>query len=143
MIPAFNEIIAGVVSIARGIDVKMKLLIYSTQNQGVENILARSVHEEFPQIQIDEANSLQRLSEIICRPLHGIAVIIVNICERRELIELLSYKHLLEDIRVILILPRNTKNMMTLGLKLQPSFTCYSDSGFDDIMLVLDKIQRI
>ena len=121
----------------------MKLLIYSTQNQGVGKILASRVHDQFPQFQIDEANSLKGLSDIICRPLHGFKVIIVSICERRELIKLLSFKHLLEDIRVILILPGYAKNMMALGLKLQPSFTCFSDSGFDDIWLVLDKLQRI
>ena len=120
----------------------MKLLIYSAQNQGVGKNIVSIVHDEFPQIQIDEANSIKRLSDKLCQPLHGIAVIIVNICDQKELIILHSLKPLLENIRLILVLPGRAKNMMTMGLKLHPSFTCYSDSNFNDIKLVLEKITK-
>ncbi len=121
----------------------MKLLIYSAQNQGIGKNLANRVHHEFPQILIDEVNSIKRLSDKLCRPLHGITVIIVNICDQKEIIILQNLKPLLENIRLILVLPSRAKNMMKLGLELYPSFTCYSDSDFNDIKLVLEKLQRI
>ena len=127
----------------QGVGLLMKLLFYSAQNQGVGKNLARQVRVEFPEIQVDQVDSIQGISEKVCRPLNGIRVIMVSVTNREELIRLQCLHHLMDNIRLILILPRDAQNVEKLALMLQPSFICFADTRFNDIKLVLAKLQRI
>lgn len=120
----------------------MKLLIFAHQLPGVEQKLTQHVRQHFPRLQVKKVKSMQRLSEKICRPLHGVKIIIVAIHDREELTELLCLKHLMDDIRLLIMLPQDAQDLMALALTLQPSFICFADSDIKGIKLVLDKLQR-
>ncbi len=76
------------------------------------------------------------------RPLNRIAVIVIFVKSEKDIVRWVGRKSFFDNIRVILVLPDRTKNMMAWGLQLHPSFISYSDSDFKDIISVLDKIYR-
>ncbi len=59
---------------------------------------------------------------------------------RRELSKILAIQNLLFDIHIVLILPDNTDETVSIGHKLHPRFLSYVDSDFKDVTAVLKKM---
>jgi hypothetical protein len=74
--------------------------------------------------------------------LNRITVIVVFVIYENDIEKLLTLRPLFDDIRLILILPDREKNLVALGLGLNPCFVGYSDSDPADIALVLKKIDQ-
>ncbi|MCP4118100.1 MAG: hypothetical protein GY737_22400 [Desulfobacteraceae bacterium] len=83
---------------------------------------------------------MDSLMGTLCRPSHGISIAILIAGTLGELKELISMEDLLENIRVILVLPDRTPATLCLGVGLKTSFLTFSDSDFTDVSSVLAKI---
>jgi hypothetical protein len=60
---------------------------------------------------------------------------------RRQLLEILSLNDLLENVRIILVLPDHVRDTVSKGLQLRPRFVEYMDSNFGDVAAVLNKMK--
>jgi hypothetical protein len=101
------------------------------------------VLEELSDIKFETLNSIKSFSQKLCQPLHGISVIVIIISSRDELRDFMALLSVLENIRVILILPDRGGETIALGLKLNPSFISYVDNDLMNIIDVLKKIQAV
>lgn len=119
----------------------MNILIHSDQDCRIGKLIRRKVSDEFPQIQVFQAQSIRLLLEKLSRPLHEVRAVVLVAKDRSDLIELQESKSILEDIKLLLVLPETGHDMMELGLKLHPSYICYSNSDFNDISSVIEKLQ--
>ena len=85
-------------------------------------------------------SGMDMLQKTLCRPRHGISIAILVAATLRELKELILIEDLLENIRVILVLPDRNPTTLYLGVGLKTSFLSYIDSDFNDVISVLNKI---
>ncbi|MBI9087594.1 MAG: hypothetical protein JEZ12_00050 [Desulfobacterium sp.] len=83
---------------------------------------------------------MDTLQKTLCRPRHGITIAVLVAASLRELKELISMGDLLDNIRVILVLPDRTPTTLYLGVGLKTSFLTFIDSDFNDVISVLNKI---
>jgi len=60
-----------------------------------------------------------------------------------DLFDLFSIRNLLEEIKIILILPDREKRTVAMGHILRPRFLSYADSNFKDVGAVLRKMMLI
>ncbi len=118
----------------------MRLFIYTKDKSGIGDRLRREIRMGFPYVEKEVfttiGNLLLRLDGYDDRP--DIAVLLAS--DREILQRLVSMGDRLLDQRIILILPDKEKETISMGHKLHPRFVSYSDSDFNDVTLVLDKM---
>ena len=71
---------------------------------------------------------------------HTIAAAVLFAYSNDTLLDILSVKELLEDVRIILILPDRLPGTISKGHLLRPRFMTYADSDFEDVKAVLNKM---
>ncbi len=85
-------------------------------------------------------DTIDTLGQRLSRPSYNIAIAVLLISGREELRDVLSIRHLFDNIRIILILPDRKNETIVLGHKLRPRFLSYTDSDFKDVAAVLKKM---
>ena len=93
-----------------------------------------------PEEQVESCMTLECLERKLRQPAHGLTIAVLLAASRQDLLELHAIKDLLDDIRIILILPDSESETTTLGHKLSPRFISYINGNFDDVGAVLRKM---
>jgi len=87
----------------------MNILLYKCAVEEREKALGTLIEKQLPGIQTDTIHSIRQLSDILCRPLHGISAMVALIPCEKEIEQLLVLKPLFDNTRMILVLPDRTK----------------------------------
>lgn len=118
----------------------MNVLYYSSSLTGIGKRFLRIVFSHVPQDRIEMCHSLATLEERLHQPLGGMTIAIFHITSRGELEALITRRDLLEDFRIIMILPDNEEITTAMGHILRPRFVVYSDSDLPDASVILGKM---
>jgi hypothetical protein len=87
--------------------------------------------------------STTELSDKLRRPdCDGPTVAVLLACNKRDLIELTSLRHLLLNMPLILILPDNRKATTAMGHALSPRFLTCVDNNVNEVGAVLEKMLK-
>ena len=121
----------------------MKTIFYSNGINEIKRKLDNSTYHQIQDINFEIIDSFESLTKQMCRPLNHVSVIVAWLKKKSELENLVALSPLLENTRMILVLPDREKQTMSLGVKLKPSFISYQDNNFEDIITVLKKIQTV
>lgn len=119
---------------------RMIVVFYDSVAGKAGKRLWSKIQRQCPECPVKKKISMASLSQAFCRPLHGISIAILVPGTILELKELIAMEDLLENIRVILVLPDRVPTTISLGLKLRTCFFTFSDSDFTDVISVLKKI---
>jgi len=84
--------------------------------------------------------TLQTLSQKLRKPRIGQIIAVLLTASRKDLLDILSIRDLLERARIILILPDRNEDTIKNGLTLVPRFFTYTDSDFSIITAILKKM---
>ena len=118
----------------------MKIILCADDSEPLGKNLELLIQNQLSEIQIDTMNSISDLSRKLCRPLNRISVIVIFVRCENDIRKLLTLKSLFDNIRLILVLPDRTREMMGLGLQLNPCFISFLENDLLDIISVLEKI---
>lgn len=88
-------------------------------------------------------STIDTLGKRLRRPSYNIAVAVLLFSSREELRDVLSIRHLFDNIKIILILPDRKNETILLGHKLRPRFLSYTDGDFKDVAAVLKKMLTV
>jgi len=118
----------------------MNFLLYATVTDGpgerLQKVIEAMVREEKVEIYRTIHNFSRRLRQPARRP----AIAVLFAATRKDLLDLLSLGDLLDDVRVILVLPDGQDDTIAKAHTLRPRFLTYSDSDFADVAAVLNKM---
>jgi hypothetical protein len=120
----------------------MNLLLYATGPRGTGKQLQKVIEGLFPENKTEIYRTIDGLSDRLRRPRYDLAVAVLLAASKQDLLDLLSIRDLLDDLRVILLLPNREKDTITKGHTLRPRFLTYADSDFLDVAAVLSKMVR-
>jgi hypothetical protein len=87
-------------------------------------------------------NTVKDLKEILQHPSLFGETMLLFAATQRDLTQLVAIRHLFDGLRIILILPNQKKETVSLGHLLRPRFVCTRDSNFSDILMVLQKMNK-
>jgi hypothetical protein len=87
--------------------------------------------------------SFEGLCNRLCRINIGQNVAVILINDMTEFYQIFTIKKFLHDIRVILILPDRSAEVISAGHKLHPRFISYLDSDFNDVAVVLRRMIKL
>ena len=118
----------------------MTVLFYTTQND-----LAAEPFQSIIQMLVlnDELEMYRTFDSLLCRlcqPSNHLDIAVLAATDGEELLQILSLRDLLSDIRLILILPDGKPDTISKAHSLGPRFMTYLDSNMTELQGVLSKM---
>ncbi len=119
------------------------IILYSTFLEGTGGQLRKMIEDVVPNENTEIYSTIDTLGKRLRRPSYNISVAVLLISSREELRDVLSIRHLFDNIKIILILPDRKNETIVIGHKLRPRFLSYTDSDFKDVAVVLENMLKI
>jgi len=122
----------------------MRVLFYASKNDDTVNHLRKMIESILKERKLDNNLKTYQAIESLSRTLQipedepAIAVLIAH--DRHELFKICSIRYLLRDLRLILILPDEQDETISIGHLLRPRFLTYIDSNLEAVVDVLTKM---
>lgn len=120
----------------------MTLFIYSTTANAAEKRLLRVIELFLPEKIFKFYRSVDDFSEQLRQPVLNQRIVILLTASGKELDDILSIRELLEDSKIILIVPDTDPAMLARGHTLRPRFLSDSHNDFVDVAAVLGRMIR-
>ena len=118
----------------------MTVLFYSTKKNDAEERLFRVVELLLPEKKIELYRSIDDLSRQLRQPVFSPRIAVLLASSPEELENIISIRELLEDIKIILIVPDINPATLARGHTLRPRFLCDCNSDFVDVAAVLGQM---
>ena len=118
----------------------MTLLVYSTKTNDAEERLLRVIELLLPEKKLKFYRSIDDLSARLRQPVFNPRIIILLAASRKELENILSIRELLEDAKIILIVPDTDPATLVRGHTLRPRFLSDCNSDFVDVAAVVGQM---
>ena len=116
------------------------IIFYSTSNGEVRNRLLRIIQTVVSEENMKICRSIDALSKGLRKPRNDMNVAILHASTRTELLDFISLRDLLWDMKIILILPDSDPDTVAKGHILRPRFLSYCDNGFTDVAAVISRM---
>ena len=118
----------------------IKAIIFAGAKDALRERLHLVISMHLATYRIEVCPTVASLSQRLHGPLPDPVIIILLISHRDELGALLGLSDLLNDRRLILILPEDNLDDLTMAHALRPRFITYRDRDFLDVSVVLGRM---
>jgi len=121
----------------------MSVIYYNSMNNDTGDRLQRILEADISEKKIERYRSIEGLSIRLRKSNleNNIVILVINAIE--EIYQICSIKKLSNNIRIILILPDRSDEIISSGFKLYPRFISYIDSDFKDVADVLNRMMML
>jgi type III secretion system FlhB-like substrate exporter len=121
----------------------MSVIYYSSNDNETALRLQEIIEAATQEENIEIYQSMEGLSKRLRQPDLENNIAVVLISAMAEIFQICSIKRLSNDIRVILILPDRSPEVISAGYKLHPRFISYADSDFKEVAIVLRRMLKL
>ncbi len=118
----------------------MKLIYYTPDDFDPGKRLKEALHAAAPEARFSVCHGVDDLSRLLRRPIVRPDVAVFFPSAREELTAMVAMRELFMNLRIILVLPDDSRDMVSEAFALYPRFLDDSDRGFDDVAAVLKKM---
>lgn len=118
---------------------EMNVLFYGKMTHGSGERLKKVIEALVPE-NVKICRTIDSLCHGLRQPGHNMTIAVLLASSREDLVDILSIRDLLYDVRIILILPDRKDDTIAKGHTLSPRFLSYIGSDFIDVAAVLDKM---
>jgi hypothetical protein len=92
--------------------------------------------------QLDVIRSVDSLSEKLQKPWEKKPIVIILVYKKDELLDLVSIREQLHQMRLILVLPDAEKGTISLAHRLRPNYLTYFHSDPQELRIVLQRMLK-
>lgn len=117
----------------------MTIVIYAREDEGTEKRLRQVLGRLAGSRDIERCHTIAALITRLCRPLSEPVVALLAAADQRDLLGILACRHLLREMRIILILPDHESHTVAEAHKLHPRYLAYWDDDAE-IGAVLERM---
>ncbi|MHC1744927.1 MAG: hypothetical protein AB9873_18135 [Syntrophobacteraceae bacterium] len=118
----------------------MGVLFYAAAGNGFGAKVYQSLVHAVTREGVETFADLDSFSTRLCAFPSCMSIVVLLAATREDLAELRSIKHLLEDTRILLVLPDGDPETVRMAHELTPRFLTYLDGDFSDLSAVLKKM---
>ncbi len=116
------------------------LICYSAHKAGPSERLMKVIDLFFTKDRSELCTTLDDLADALNKSSDSSTIVIINAWGRADLKKILALKDLLQDRKIILILPDREEKTIAQGHTLRPRLLSFKDSDFYEIAAVLTKM---
>jgi hypothetical protein len=118
----------------------MNILFYSSSKMEAGERLERVIKMMVSKVEIRTCRTIRNFEQRLRQPLSRSTIVVIFVSGTEDLLDVLSLKDLLEDRRIILVLPDSHHDTVAKGHILRPRFVCYHDSDLMEVAAVLTRM---
>ncbi len=118
----------------------MNLLLYARDQDGVGKQLQEAVETVVSEDDMEICRSFEILTGRLHQPRNGLEIAVLCAADRADLVNLVSLQDILEDFRIIIIVPDSERDTISQAHTLRPRFLTYADGNFEEVAMVLAKM---
>ena len=127
-------------SFFKGVAFEMNVFIYLPVTSEIDARIQEVVKMARTMAKTEVFRSIEDLSSRLRRPADGFAIAFLVAGSKKELLDIVSIRHLLSDMPIILVLPDREESTAFIGYGLIPRFLTYMDSNLMEVGAVLEKM---
>jgi hypothetical protein len=116
------------------------MLIYSKKTDDEAERLLRMIEAVVSENKLSIYRTINGLSRGLRKPRNGLNIAILLVSSKEDLQNIIYFRDLLWDIKIILILPDSDPDTIAKAHLLRPRFLSYCDSDFQDVAAVLSRM---
>lgn len=116
------------------------VLYFSDEAEGPGRELLEILENDLPEIQVELFTGFDDLVTGLKRPEAEPAVVALVIADRAELEEFLPLRPILEGSKIILVLPDDTAETLSMAERLEPHFIKSTEDDFVEVATIIDEI---
>ncbi|MCE5210840.1 MAG: hypothetical protein LLG40_04750 [Deltaproteobacteria bacterium] len=121
----------------------MSVILYLPQKEKKEDDLLRIIQKAIPVQNIEICSSICELSERLRQPMMNVSAAVLYAASRAELMEIIYLNDLLNDLKVVLVLPDSDPEVLEKAYILCPRFIAVAESDFKHLGSVLKKMTNL
>jgi hypothetical protein len=118
----------------------MKVFLYSKVGDPSGKKLNKLIKTHLPEVEMAVYSTIDDLSQGLRQPGKDTGVAILLVSNQGELQNILSIRHLFQNIRIILLLPNRAAETVALAHQLRPRFLTNINGDLSEITAVLKKM---
>lgn len=118
----------------------MQFLVYASNSNRCGHIVLETLRIREPAIHSEHITSLEELGDHLRKPMGAVSIGILIPSDGGELSALVKFRHLMRDMRLILVLPDGDASSTTTAHLLRPRYISYCDGDLCDVIAVASKM---
>ena len=118
----------------------MCMLVYTNDSGKAGRKLLSVIEDLVVEEEVEIYKTIDLLTRRLRKPRGDMEIAVLLAANRKDLLEMLSIRDLLDNIRTVLILPDKSDDTIAKGHCLRPRYVSFVDSDFGDIAAVLSKM---
>lgn len=118
----------------------MNIFMYSSEIEGIGKKIQEVLEELLPGDQLGIFRSVDSLSHKLQEAWEEKPVVVILVCQKEELLDLVSIREKLYKVRLILVLPDADEGTISLAHRLRPNFLTYIHRNLNELKAVLEKM---
>jgi hypothetical protein len=116
------------------------VIFYSTRHGGSGERLLRIIESVVLKTNINIISKIDALSRALCQPRYSAAIAILLTSSGKDLLDIISLRDLLLDLKIILVLHNSDPDTVSKGHILRPRFMSDCHDNFQDVAAVLKRM---
>jgi hypothetical protein len=118
----------------------MKIFLYSPAGDPSGDRLSDLIKTSFPEAGMEICRTIRDLSQSLRQPAEDSGVAVLLVSDREDLMNMISLRHLFQNIRIILLLPNKEPETVAMAHQLRPRFLTGRNSDLAEVAAVLKKM---
>ena len=116
------------------------MLLYVKGQDRAGKQLQEAVETVVPKDDMEICRTFDDLSGRLHQPRNGLEIAVLLAADSQDLSNLVSLQDVLEDFRIILIVPDSERDTISQAHTLRPRFLTYVKGNFEEVQMVLTKM---
>lgn len=116
------------------------ILFYAAEKSRVIEVVEGIMADRSIGVPVIHCPRLALLEQRLRRPHHDVQMVLICVGDAIEMRQLSEMRPLLLDMRLMLVLPDRSKDIVAWAHKLSPRFIAYADNGHEVVGAVLQKM---
>ncbi len=116
------------------------ILLYTRSEEETEQRFRSAIETAVAGRTVNVSDDIGSLTGWLSDSPYSGTILLILVDTKEDLVELLSVRKLLFDVRTILVLPDKNSDTVAIGHSLRPRFISYKDGNFLDVAAVLGKM---
>jgi hypothetical protein len=125
---------------ARGEMPSSKVILYARVMEGAGEKLFQFIQSMTPAQETEIYDSIDQFSQRLRQPRGELTVAVIIANSKEDLLNLLFIRNLLQNIRIILVLPDREEETIEKGHRLYPRFVSFLDGNLEEVAVVLNNV---
>ncbi len=120
----------------------MKIFLYSKMGDQSVDTLEELIKTHLPGVETAVYKTIDDLSQSLRHPTEDSGVAVLLASNQEDLMNMISMRHLFQNIRIILLLPSKESEIVALAHQLRPRFLTDINTDLAEITAVLKKMLK-